>query len=109
MISLFTLIMLAQADGGHDLAVDDAGTYTAQVYSTCPGAPPVQVLDGGWKLLPPERAERIACLMAVCESERDRRAKEMAATPPQPSWLVYVGTAASSFAAGFTLAKLFGK
>lgn len=111
--------MLAQADGGHDIAVDDAGsragglaehvgaaqTFTDTIYSTCPVAPPVQVLDGGWVLSPPERAARVACLMEICDVDRTRRAKEQETAPAPNSWLVTAGAAVSAAIAAYSLAR----
>lgn len=110
---IFTLIsiVLAQADGGHDFAVNDAGgSYSAPLYETCPAAPPSLVLDGGFLLFPPERAARIACLMETCESDRMRREKAMRDAPAEvPVWWQLLGVGAVSMLTGFTLAKVLVK
>ena len=131
MISLFTCIMLAQADGGHDFTVSDAGTVQAGVvstkltnstqstlYDTCPAAPPAQVIfhqeeDGGfnnkWRLLPPERVSRIACIMETCEADRSRREKAMSEAPPPLSWGAAISIAVTSVTFGYGFSKLTGK
>lgn len=110
----------AQADGGHDIAVTDAGieqggpvdagteeiaTYTSPLYSTCPVAPPVQVLDGGWFLMSPERNVRIACLMTTCDVDRSRREKEQAQSAAPASWVAVVGAAVSSAILTYSLTR----
>lgn len=110
---IFTLIsiVLAQADGGTPLPVNDAGgSYSAPLYETCPAAPPSLVLDGGFVLLPPERSARLACLMETCDADRARREKEMKAAPAQaPAWWALLGASVSSVIIGFTAAKLVTK
>lgn len=124
---VLVLALLAQADAGPGdapvaptlapvapVAAPDAGTSPgsgessalAPLYATCPNAPPVEVLDGGWVLMPPERASRVACLMATCEERRKQQEADAAGAPP--NWflqaaavVVVVGTAA--FAVGWSL------
>lgn len=119
-------IVLAQADGGHDFTVNaaldagptiDAGgayvgaavTFTDTIYGTCPVAPPVQVLDGGWKLLSPERAARTACLMEICDTDRMRRAKEQAAEPAPWWWVSLVGSVVSTAILTYGAVKAAGE
>lgn len=82
MLSLVLPLLLA-ADGGT--------LFSDSLYSTCREAPPVVQLDGGWVLLPPERAERNACLMATCETDRQTRQNQS-----QPAQWVQVTTAIAS-------------
>lgn len=86
----------------------DAGVrFDASLYATCPEAPPVVALDGGWALLPPARAERLACLMATCEADRRMKQEALEASPPPGWWLgasaVVVVVAAAAFAVGWSV------
>lgn len=85
----------------------DAGTssglvlYSDPLYAQCREAEPSQPLDGGWVLLPPARAERVACLMTTCEVDRQAKVSASDAAPP-PSWLVVaVTTGVLAAIAGF--------
>jgi len=104
------LSVLVQADGGHDFTID-AGELRGErkplssLYTSCPGAPPVQPLDGGWVLLPPSRAARNACLFTVCESDRSRREQEMAVAPTPPSWIFWAVGISVAAGGGYTLGK----
>lgn len=105
----FTIIMGTRAlaqDSGLVLP-QDGGTYelfSDPIYSTCPDGLPVQSLDGGWKLLAPSRAARVACLMATCDTDRHERKEREKVSPPPMWWEVgaalLVGGATLGFMAG---------
>lgn len=82
MISLLASIVLSTADGGTPFPVNDAGTPLPAIYGSCPAAPPVTVLDGGWILLPPERAARNACMLAACEFDRKEKEHQLETISP---------------------------
>lgn len=88
--------------------------FASTIYSTCPEAPPVIVLDGGisgayagWRLMSPERAARVACLMQTCEVDRKLREVRENAAPPPWWWVgsasVAIALAALAFWIGRTL------
>lgn len=100
---LLLLAWPARANDGGTSA--DAGVrFDAPLYAMCPEAPPLVELDGGWKLLPPSRAERLACLLATCEADRRAKQDALEDSPPPWWWLgasaVVVTVAAAAFALG---------
>lgn len=106
MTGLLLAVLLA-TDGG---VPPDAGglTFSDGLYASCPDAKdaPATQLDGGW-FLPEVRAQRVACLMATCETAR-RGEKEIAATPPY--WWVaasvaVVGALATGIGVGILVEK----
>jgi len=68
---------------------DDGGTFYLEDYYDCPSAPPLEPVDGGY-FCPTRRAERLACVLAGCQAERDA----LRASPPGPdvstAWKVVV-------------------
>lgn len=113
--------VLAQADGGHDFPVSAGESHLGgvvalpetvargdggldSIYSTCPAAPPLQAIDGGWVMLFP-RAARNACLFETCEADRSRRAAEKAESPPPTQWVVWATGIVMAASAGFSLGK----
>lgn len=98
------LLLLLAADGGVSFDAGAPPSFDGPLYATCPDAPPLEPLDGGW-YLPRARGERLSCLMATCESDRSRREKESAVAAP-PLWWVWMTTAAvAAGVAGFTIGR----
>jgi hypothetical protein len=80
-------------DGGQDAGSSpDAGPSRFVHVYECPDAPPSMELDGGWRLLPPERAARLSCIIGTCE-KRVEQAQAKDRDLPPPLW--FVGWAAS--------------
>lgn len=117
MIFLLTIIVLAQADGGTPLPVNDAGATNVDaslgIYDTCPAAPPAQVFpDGGLILAQPGdvlmsslRSARVACRLAACEFDRARRADDMKKDAAPASWLAVTSVAISAGILGFGISR----
>lgn len=99
LVLAFAVTPADPADGG-------VPAFTSTLYATCPDAPPVIVLDGGvagagfagWRLMHPDRAARIACLMQTCEVDRKLRELREDAAPP-PGWWIGVVSGALALAA----------
>lgn len=93
---LTTMLLLA--------ALPDGGlppTFSDTIYSSCPEAPPTVKLDGGWQLVPPERDQRIACLMDTCDTDRMLRKERAKAEANVPPWWWAIGV--GGLAVGATL------
>lgn len=101
-MKLLVLVLVAQlagsaadADAGIDGGASVPAPFSDALYVTCPAAEPVVALDGGWVLMPPDRAARTACLLATCEAARKQTQEPL--TPPSWLWwgvgLVVAGTA----------------
>lgn len=61
------------------LLAQDSGTrWERPLYALCPPAPPSVQLDGGYRLLTPERVARLDCLMVTA----DERALQLEQAPP---------------------------
>ncbi len=123
----FSLRVMAQdggvPDGGLDAGLGDfpvtitplaleatpLAPFADPIYGTCPDAPPVQVLDGGWHLLPPQRSARIACIMATCEGDRLLRKEKLQTSPPPWWWTTASGVAVTLAGAAFAAGKLWPK
>lgn len=106
VFALFIGLRAVAQDGGADGGVvqDAPAPFSSTLYATCPEAPPVIMLDGGFVLLPPARAARNACLLATCES--DRLAKEKTLEAP-PAWWVVASSTATALAGGAFLLGRF--
>lgn len=103
MFALSFVALVGALDGGVERVPLDRGV--AVIYDTCPAAPPTVALDGGWKLLPPERAARLACIMETCEVDRKLARAELKAAAPPLWWLAVVGAAVSAFLLGWFLPR----
>lgn len=85
MIGLVLALALSQApDAGVDGGIR---VFEDPIYASCPDAPPVIPLDGGWTLTPPERNARLACGLVTCETDRRLKGEQLKAAPP-PGWLI---------------------
>jgi hypothetical protein len=97
---------LSPIDGG-------SPAFSDTIYATCPDAPPVIVLDGGvageafagWRLMHPDRAARVACLMQTCEVDRKLREVREDAAPPPWWWVGSVSVALGLAVAAFFLGR----
>jgi len=89
----------------------DAGQISPldTLYATCPAAPPVEVLDGGWVLMAPTRAGRVACLFETCDAKRKADRDTIAAAPPPALWIVWgasiVMIAVAAYGVGHAVAE----
>jgi hypothetical protein len=99
MVTLVLAGLLAQVDASiiRDAGIagvqSDAGdvgirVFERPLYASCPDAPPAIQLDGGWVLLPPERAARLACGLVACETDRRAKEEQLKAAPPPYWWLI---------------------
>jgi hypothetical protein len=97
----------AQADGvwAPNLDGGQASSFSASLYATCPDAPPTEKLDGGWVLMPPERAARVACLMETCEAHRRRLETHVEEAASPWWWVAAVAATVAAGAAGFVLGR----
>lgn len=99
-MTLALAIVLAQLDAG--------SRWERPLYERCPSAEPSVALDGGWRLVSPQRDARLACLMTTA----DERVMQLEAAPPPLGWvsLAFSGIALAlglflGGYAGWTLAK----
>lgn len=67
-------------------------TYSEALYASCPEAEPSIPVDGGWRLLPPSRVARVACLMETCDVDRQLKEEQLAGQAP-PWWWWAAGVA----------------
>jgi hypothetical protein len=83
-------LLLCLAVGSAHASSPDAGVrlFDDPLYATCPDAPPMVVLDGGWTLVPPERNARNACFMATCEADRRQKKAELDNASTLQGWTV---------------------
>ena len=70
----------------------------------CPAAPPLKAVDGGY-FLSEERAQRLNCHLAACESHRDGCLTELENNKPPKSWLLIVVVILTGGVAGFLVGK----
>ena len=107
MLARLVVMTVLAADGG--VSASDAGvrtdggtqTFISELYGSCPDAPPSMPLDGGWVLLPPARAQRLACLMETCDVARQGE-KKIAEEPPY-WWAIGMGLFGAGLAAGMAV------
>jgi len=92
MVAFVLVGLLAQVDAS---IIGDAGinVFERSLYASCPDAPPAVQLDGGWMLLPPERAARLACGLVACETDRRVKEEQLKAASPPYWWLIASGAA----------------
>lgn len=97
----------AEVDGGLDAGTLDAGIqlFADPLYATCPDAPPMVQLDGGWTLVPPERNARNACFMVTCETDRRQKKSDLDGAPPPQWWVVATAAVVTVAAAAFALGR----
>ncbi len=87
-------LVIAGLDGGEPLSSYVPDRHET-LYSTCPDAPPTIDLDGGWKLMPPERSARLRCLLVTCETSRKLAENDQRSAPPW-WWAVTIGAVAAA-------------
>jgi len=92
-LSLYTA---AAPDGGVRL--------DSNIYASCPAAPPIVEMDGGW-YMPNERAARLSCIVTACEVDRSRRAEESKNSLPPPPWMAWVAGLVIAATAGFSVGR----
>lgn len=92
------------ADGGVD-AGSTLVDFSDPLYMQCEEAPPSITLPDGSSLLPKKRAERVACIMATCEVDRENKAKALEAAPPPSWWVAIIATAGAGIALGVALGR----
>jgi hypothetical protein len=90
---------------GLTLTVVLAGTDGGVIYDACPEAPPTVSLDGGWKLMSPERASRLACIIETCEVDRKLARERAVGLQPTWWWLLASGLAVAAFLAGWLVPR----
>jgi len=91
-VTYLVLGLLLTVDGGSSL-------FAAPLYEQCPRAEPSIELDGGWRLLSPQRTARLDCLMVTAAE----RVVQLERAPPPLSSTTLL------FAAGLgLLGLLFG-
>lgn len=95
----FLLSALLAIDGGTPRGFD------GPLYRACPEAPPMQRLDGGVVLMPPERAARVACLMETCEAHRVILEEYRKDEPPPPLLMAFLAGLVLAGVAGFTVGR----
>lgn len=99
-------LLLAAYTASPDAGVDAGGPkFTVAVYDSCPAAPPVEVLDGGWVLMPPARSARLACIVATCEARQAQLRERTENAPPPPPWLAWVAGLLIAGTAGYTVGR----
>lgn len=108
--AVLILALCAQLAHAQDAGVSDAGfvpsiRFDDAIYALCPDAPLAERHDGGW-FLPDLRERRVACIMDTCETDRSRRAREMAGAAPPPSWVWWAAGVVAAGAIGFAAGKL---
>lgn len=101
MTLALVLAALLGADGGEPETPNGHET----LYSSCPEAPPTIDLDGGWKLMPPERSARLRCLLVTCETSRKLAQLDQQRAPAW-WWVLTVGAVAGAAALAWWLRGL---
>ena len=94
MHALLLTLVLTSADGGI--------TFDAPLYVFCPLTTQQAVtIDGGFVLLPPERAQRAACLLETCEAHRQVLEQDLGSHPAPLPWTLWAVGVAVAGGVGF--------